>query len=84
MGTGYTLSKRKKGLVGKFENNAINGLALQYNGKDFEKYMRMENNKIIKVYENEEIERVKKQEEYMKLMIFIDDVKLRIYPKNQL
>jgi len=74
----YLLDGENKCIVGNFCENAINGLALQFNGKTFEKYMRMENNKIVKVIDKvDEIKRLRKTDEFVKIMIFLDEVKLR-------
>lgn len=73
----YTVGDEKKRLVGKFIDNEMEGLALQFNGNIIEKYMMMEKNKPRKVLNKEEIDKVKKSEEYMNLVIFVDEASLR-------
>ena len=67
----------KSKLVGKFVENQMEGLAFQYIGNELQKYLFMERNKVRKQLNKEEIAKIKKTEEYMNLMIFIDEASLR-------
>ena len=73
----YHVNNENKSIIGKFVDNAINGLAFQYSGKEIEKYMLMNDNKIIKTLDKEEIDKIKTSEEFIQLSIFIDEVKIR-------
>ncbi len=55
----------------------MEGLAIQYNGEEIKNLLLMEKNKIKKLLNKDEAEIYKKSEDYMKLMIFLDEAFLR-------
>jgi hypothetical protein len=77
----YSAGDENKKIVGIFKDNELDGLALQYNGNSVEKYMIMDKNKIRKVLGKEEVDRVKRTDEFMNLMIFVDEANIRCNTK---
>ena len=73
----YIVDNEKKRIVGNFIENRMEGLAIQYDGEKIDNLLIMEKNKIKKQLNHEETENKKKSEEFMKLMIFLDEVVLR-------
>ncbi len=73
----YIINIENKKIVGNFIENRMEGLAIQYNGEEIHHLLLMENNKIKKQLNKEEAELYKKSEDYMKLIIFMDEANLR-------
>lgn len=74
----YHINDENKSIIGKFIDNAIHGLALQYKENEIEKYMYMDNNKVIKTLNTEEINKMQTSEEFFRLKNFKDEVSIRI------